>query len=201
MAGDYANWAGLDGLDVTVFTEAFNSSEADTVATLRDFDIFISRAGAHHVPQGTARAVAKVEAARDDGHGQRFNRHACSAGPGHQSLRRQAAMRISLLGVLTLGDPDPVLQRRERKPEILRHPRQRRLGPTGHINSVLADLRTSSQGRRPMASTGSTAQHGGARFAVGRQQAVKRARFFTVQLLRQGVVRPREICLILSPRY
>jgi phosphoglycerate dehydrogenase-like enzyme len=42
VARGFADWDGLDGVDVTVFTEPFTSNDADTVAKLRDFDIVIA---------------------------------------------------------------------------------------------------------------------------------------------------------------
>jgi hypothetical protein len=44
-------------------------------------------------------------------------------------------------GFPKLGDGNPALQRGDRKPEILRNLRQRRLALAGHINDILAELR------------------------------------------------------------
>jgi phosphoglycerate dehydrogenase-like enzyme len=42
VARGFSDWDGLDGVDVTVFTEPFTGNDADTVAKLRDFDIIIA---------------------------------------------------------------------------------------------------------------------------------------------------------------
>lgn len=42
VARSFADWEGLEGVDVTVFTEPFAGNDVDAVATLRDFDIIIA---------------------------------------------------------------------------------------------------------------------------------------------------------------